>query len=132
MAGKIEGGCLCGACRYATTAAPINVRLCHCRLCQKAIGASFNVRVLVPLNMMEISGPVGWYASSTNLRRGFCSVCGSTLFSERRSNGTIGVTLGSLDDPNSFAPTDQIWTSSKQQWLVLDNALPAHSEAAPV
>jgi hypothetical protein len=28
------GGCQCGACRYALTAAPERVPFCHCRNCQ--------------------------------------------------------------------------------------------------
>ncbi|MGN8001130.1 GFA family protein [Sphingomonas sp. 22176] len=27
--------CLCGACRYSTDPAPLNVRICHCHRCQK-------------------------------------------------------------------------------------------------
>lgn len=131
MALNIAGGCLCGACRYVTTAAPINVRVCHCRKCQRAIGASFNARVLVPLDTLDIGGPVAWYSSSKELRRGFCPQCGATMFSERQSNNTIGITLGSLDDPDAFAPGDQIWTSSKQAWLVLSNPSTCYPEAAP-
>jgi len=131
MGAPIAGGCLCGACRYETDAEPINIRACHCRVCQKAIGASFNARVLVPLDTLTISGPVGWYPSSDDLERGFCPQCGSTLFSKRVSANIIGLTMGSLDDPDRFFPAEHIWVSSKQAWLVLADDLPAHEEAAP-
>ena len=131
MARTTSGGCLCGACRYATDASPINVRVCHCRKCQRAIGASFNARVLVPLDALEISGPVAWYPSSKELRRGFCPQCGTSLFSERQANNTIGITLGSLDDPNAFAPSVQVWMSSKQAWLALNDPLTCYTDAAP-
>jgi len=132
MAEPIEGGCLCGACRYATQAEPINIRACHCRLCQKAIGASFNARVLVPLDTLAVTGPVGWYASSDNLERGFCPRCGTTLFSKRESANIIGLTMGSLDDPDRFFPADHIWVSSRQAWLGSGGDVPCHEEAAPV
>ncbi len=131
MAGTITGGCLCGACRYETDAAPVNIRACHCRMCQKAIGASFNARVLVPLDSMAITGPVGWYQSSDVLRRGFCTVCGTTLFSERASGNVIGLTMGSLDDPDRFDPDEHIWVSSKQAWLELGEDVPCYEEGAP-
>lgn len=131
MAASIEGGCQCGACRYQTSAAPINVRVCHCRKCQKAIGASFNVRVLVPTDTLAINGPVGWYASSLELRRGFCKTCGTTMFSERQANNTIGLTIGSLNNPDAFFPSDQIWASSKQAWLTLDCIATSYPESAP-
>lgn len=131
MSEEIAGGCLCGACRYSTSDDIINIRACHCRLCQKAIGASFNARVLVPLYTLAIEGPVGWYQSSEPLRRGFCTVCGTTLFSERAGMNFIGLTIGSLDDPDRFAPTEHIWGSSKQPWLVLDDDLPCYAEGPP-
>ena len=73
----IEGGCLCGACRYETDAVPINVRACHCRICQKATGAPFYARVMVPLDAVRLAGPIGWYHSSDEVRRGFCTRCGA-------------------------------------------------------
>lgn len=131
MQTSITGSCLCGACRYETDAAPINVRICHCRICQKAIGAAFNARVLVPLDRVTITGPVGWHHSSPELRRGFCPQCGTTLFSERAALNAIGLTMGSLDAPGRFFPTDQFWVSSRQAWLTGLDDLPCHEAGPP-
>ncbi|EIZ77303.1 hypothetical protein WSK_4143 [Novosphingobium sp. Rr 2-17] len=127
----IAGGCLCGACRYSTDAASLNVRVCHCHRCQKATGAAFYARVMVPLAGLAIDGPVGWLGSDSGIRRGFCKGCGTTLFSERQSAGTIGLSMGSLDRPELFEPTEHIWTSSKQAWLVLNDGRPQHPEGLP-
>ena len=35
------GGCQCGAVRYALYAQPAALNLCHCRMCQKAVGGPF-------------------------------------------------------------------------------------------
>ena len=129
MLTRTEGGCLCGACRYSTYAKPINIRVCHCHRCQKAIGSPFYARVLVPLDGLVVLGPVGWFDGKTGLRRGFCTICGTTLFSERKSANTIGLSMGSLDDPDRFHPTEHIWVSSKQGWLQLNDDLPQFSEA---
>jgi hypothetical protein len=128
MSDSIAGGCLCGACRYETDAEPINVRACHCCACQKATGSPFYARVLVPLDGLRVSGPIRWFASSDDVRRGFCTQCGSTLFSERLSIGAIGLTMGTLDEPDRFWPTEHIWVSSKQAWIELADGLPVHAE----
>lgn len=126
MTQAIAGGCLCGACRYETAAPPLNIRACHCHLCQKATGGPFYARVQVPLDTLAIAGPVGWYPSSDQVLRGFCPHCGTTLFSRRDSGNVIGLAMGSLDDPDRFSPTEHIWVSSKQAWLVLADGLPQH------
>lgn len=128
MSGRITGGCLCGACRYETGAEPINVRACHCRACQKATGGPFYARVLVPVDGLRASGPIGWFNSSDDVRRGFCTLCGSTLFSERFSIGAIGLTMGTLDEPDSFQPAEHIWVTSMQAWIKLSDGLPVHPE----
>ncbi len=127
----ITGGCLCGACTYSTSAAPIDIRACHCHICQKATGAPFYARVRVPLDQVTINGPVGWYSSSEGLRRGFCPSCGTSLFSERATANSIGLTMGSLDNPDRFRPTEHIFVASKQAWLRLADDLPCYEGFPP-
>src|SRR3954451_11093812 len=101
---EYRGGCLCGAVRYSCVAVPVNERICHCRLCQKAIGAAFNARVLFRIDDVAIEGPLATVNTSADLERGFCANCGTTMFSRRDSAGIIGITTGSLDDPSLFKP----------------------------
>lgn len=128
---KYEGGCLCRAVRYRADAAPINERVCHCRLCQKAIGAAFNARVLFRIDDVTIEGPLATVNSSPDLKRGYCPHCGTTMFSRRDAAGIIGITSGSLDDPSFFKPQMHIFTASKQAWLQLDDGLPQYEGAPP-
>jgi hypothetical protein len=126
-----RGGCLCGVTRYLADTEPINQRICHCRLCQRAIGAAFNARVLLRMADVEVTGPARFIHSSPDLERGFCSECGTSMFSRRASAGVIEVTTGSLDDPSLFRPEMHIWTASKQPWVTLADGLPQHKGAAP-
>ena len=41
MKQSLTGGCQCGAIRFALSASPARVSICHCRMCQKAAGAPF-------------------------------------------------------------------------------------------
>lgn len=131
MTKRYEGGCLCGAVRYVAETEPVNERICHCRLCQKAIGAAFNARLMFRADDVKLTGPVKTANSSSEVKRGFCSDCGTTVFSGREATGVLAVTSGSLDDSSLFRPTMHIWVSSRQPWIKLDDGLPAYDEAAP-
>lgn len=125
------GGCLCGAVRYSADGEPLNERICHCRLCQKAIGAAFNARILFRAEDVTLNGPVGRFRSSREVIRGFCMQCGTTVTSERPQMHFVGLTAGSLDDPSVFRPAMHIWTSSRQPWVTLNDGLPQYPEGAP-
>jgi hypothetical protein len=125
------GGCLCGKVRYRAEAAPVNERVCHCRLCQKAVGAAFNARLLFAGADVAIEGSARWSHSSPDLQRGFCPECGTTLFTRRLSSGTVGVGSGTLDDPSQFRPRMHIFISAKQPWLILEDGLPQYEEWPP-
>src|SRR3979490_2253008 len=98
-----KGGRLCGAVRFKAGGEPINVRICHCRNCQKAMGSPFFARALFKQSALRIQGDTARYASSEALDRVFCKTCGTRLFAWR-NNGMAGVALAAFDDRNAFAP----------------------------
>jgi hypothetical protein len=126
-----EGGCLCGAVRFKAEGEPINVRICHCRNCQKAMGSPFYARALFRQNALEVEGETGSYPSSATLDRVFCKACRTRLFSWRKNGTAAGVALAVFDDRNAFAPTEHIWVSEKMNWVRIDDGLPQYPEMAP-
>src|SRR5215212_2179202 len=122
-----EGGCLCCAVRFRAEGEPINVRICHCRNCQKAMGSPFFARALFNQNDLTVEGSTARYASSEALDRVFCKNCGTRLFAWRRNGTVAGVALAAFDDRNAFAPTEHIWVAEKMHWLRLDDGLPQRS-----
>jgi hypothetical protein len=126
---SLAGGCLCGAVRYTIEAAPINVRCCHCRICQKAAGGPFFARAVAPRDAVTWVGETIRYQSSHRLVRVSCATCGALVFSEPIDRPTmLGVALSTLDDQDAWKPDMHIWTSSKVDWLKLDDGLPQHPE----
>jgi hypothetical protein len=125
------GGCRCGAVRYEAKGEPLNVRLCHCRNCQKITGSAFFARAMFPAGAVSVTGPVTSFLSSGDLHRLFCPDCGSTLGARRDSRGVMSVTLGTLDDPDALSPTAHIFITRKVDWLKLDDGLPQYPEWAP-
>jgi hypothetical protein len=126
-----EGSCLCGAVRFKAEGDPVNVRVCHCRLCQKAMGGPFFARALFDQKALTIEGPTGRYPSSDHLERLFCQQCGTRL-GARRKNGTMAsIALALFDDRNAFSPTEHIWVSEKVDWLHVADDLPQFREGPP-
>jgi hypothetical protein len=126
-----EGGCLCGAVRLKARGEPINVRVCHCRNCQKAMGSPFFARALFPQDALTLEGDSGRYPSSDAIDRVFCKNCGTRLLSWRTNGTAAGVALATFDDRNAFAPTEHIWVSEKMHWVKLDDGLPQYPEQVP-
>jgi hypothetical protein len=126
-----EGGCLCGAVRFKAEGEPVNVRICHCRNCQKAMGSPFFARALFKQSALAVEGEIVPYPSSEALDRVFCRICGTRLFGWRRNGTVAGVALAAFDDRNAFAPTEHIWVSEKIGWVRLDDGLPQHPQMAP-
>ena len=128
----LTGGCLCGAVRYAAAGEPLNVRICHCRLCQKATGQAFFARAMFASDAVSIEGETAGFHSSEDLERRFCPRCGTGLFAVRLSTSErLSVSLASFDDPQALTPETQIWTSSRIGWVAGLGDIPEHEAGPP-
>ena len=136
MPQKLSGGCACGAIRYECDADPIIMMNCHCRDCQKASGSAYAAIVVVPKAAVQIRGELRYHKvvgqSGKATGRGFCPNCGSqiTIKSERRPE-FLGLQAGSLDDPSTYHPMMDVFTSSSQPWDHMDPKVEKHSHGAP-
>ena len=134
MTHNYEGGCLCGAIRYKSTAAPIRCVICHCGDCRKHSGAPCLSFVHFPVDAFTwISKQPTRFRSSKYAERGFCPQCGSTLSMHEDVLGDrVQVTLGSLDDPNGVTPQDHVWTDSQLSWFQVQDDLPRFPRSSNV
>ena len=113
----LTGGCQCGAVRYALYAEPSSADICHCRMCQRAIGNLFMAVAGVARDRFAwTSGEPALFRSSSAAERGFCRQCGTPLTFRYLANDTINVTLGSLDQPAEVRPTVQHGIESRVPW----------------
>ncbi|MBU2981114.1 GFA family protein [Lentibacter algarum] len=118
-----SGTCLCGACRFETSAPPLGPSMCHCALCRAQSGGVWSSAYVARADL-HISGPVKWFASSANARRGFCPDCGSFLFWEALDETTTSFSLGSIKNPTGIKLEKHIFTANKGDYYDITDGLP--------
>ena len=125
MSAKITGGCQCGAVRYEIAGPFENPHICHCRMCQKAVGNFFAALVGVKRKDFRWSrGAPGIFKSSAVVERGFCPACGTPLSFAYDHSDHIAVSIGSLDHPAITTPQHQYGTESQLPAFALLHSLP--------
>ena len=97
--------------------APFNVHVCHCRMCQKAVGGPFAVICPVLKSKFRVTrGTISYFASSDVARRGFCANCGTPLLFEYPHVEDIGILAGTFDHPDLVPPVAQYGNESRVPW----------------
>jgi hypothetical protein len=113
----VTGGCQCGNIRYRVTGPITNAHLCHCRMCQKAVGNLFaTIGVAAKSSVSLVRSEPAWFRSSENVRRGFCGSCGTPLFYSDDTSESLGIMIGSLDLPAAFPPERQDGLEGRLAW----------------
>jgi hypothetical protein len=128
----MTGGCQCGAVRYAMYAAP-KAGICHCRMCQRAVGGPFFAWAMVgTADFAWTHGQPAWFRSSSIARRSFCAECGTPLaFQYDSKPDHIDLSIGSLDTPEAVRPAVSLGEESRLSWCDASLfALPAHVTGA--
>lgn len=115
---EVSGGCQCGAVRYHANQMLDNSHLCHCRMCQKAVGNIFAALVAAPDEKLAWTrGQPSVWRSSEHVERGFCANCGTPLFYRDLNSGRTNLTIGSLDNPGDFPPGANTCTENMVPWF---------------
>ena len=126
------GGCLCGAIRYRIDGPLGSVSVCHYRSCRLSSGAPTVSWLVVRRSQFQmLQGEPRRYASSPQVRRGFCGRCGTQLtYQHAEAPGEIELTTLSLDEPSEVVPTREIGLSQKVGWAAVDPRLEHYSHGS--
>jgi hypothetical protein len=125
------GGCLCGAVRYRVDGPLGDLAACHCVECRRASG-HFIAGVTAARADLTVEGTVAWYDSTPGvIRRGFCPVCGSSLFWDRVAAETIDIWAGTLDGATGLRLTAHIFVAEKGDYYDIADGLPQYQGTRP-
>ncbi len=122
-----KGSCLCGAVTFEVAGSLRPPDACHCRQCRKQSGHFF-VSSDVPRTSLSISGAdnLTWFPSSEKVRRGFCKICGSTLFWDPVRKDNTGIAMGAFDTPTMTHLEMHIFVAEKGDYYDIVDGLPQH------
>ena len=127
-----RGSCLCRRVTYEISGALKDVLNCHCSMCRKLHASAFRTRAAVATrDWKTLTGEqfIKFYESSPGERKGFCSECGSSLFTKFDGNPeVIGFPLGTLDTDPGVKATRHIFVGSKAPWFDITDSLPQYEE----
>ena len=117
----IEGGCSCGAVRFATNDY-LYVIACHCDACKKRTGTAYGVSVVVEAeNITASQGQTKTYVrtaeSGHTVDYEFCPKCGTTISWQIKAALTRRMfAAGAFDDMSQFTVAGEMYTASAVPW----------------
>ena len=126
---SVKGSCECQGVVFELIGELRDVVFCHCSQCRKTSGHYWAATQVSKGNLNLIKATsLSWYDSSDKARRGFCSVCGSSMFYERKGIDKISVSAGSLEIPTSLDRMRHIYVASKGDYYYISDELPQLEE----
>lgn len=115
-----KGSCLCGGVRYEVRGSLRDVIGCHCTQCRKQTGhfMAATAAKLEHFRVIKVDG-LKWYASSATAERGFCGICGSTLFWQGKGRDYVAIAAGSLDGASGLRIAGHIFCADKGDYYAI-------------
>jgi hypothetical protein len=124
MPEDMTGGCACGRIRYTARIENDEAYLCHCRMCQRAIGTVSIAFKNIRKDAVTWETEPDWYTSSPIAHRPHCRECGTSLGFAFPDSENMDLTVGSFDDPSRFVPKHHFGAESLHRAWIDTEGLP--------
>jgi hypothetical protein len=111
--------------RFRIEAELANPIACRCRQCRRQSGHHF-AAAPAPFAALEFDADRGlsWYRQSELACRGFCRLCGSSLFWHSPDSATVMVAMGALDDTGDLKLSGHYWVEAKGTYYEMSDGIP--------
>ena len=116
--------CLCGGIKIKVKGKLRHVSNCHCSQCMKTHGNFAAYTGCPEVNITYISKKtLKWFRSSNIAKRGFCSICGASIFYKRIKSENISIAAGVFEYPTKMKTVSNIFTKGKLDYYTLNPKL---------
>ncbi len=125
----VKGQCFCGKVRFEVRGPLSDVTLCHCRECRRFHGhlGAYTFTPREHVKMLD-DAYLKWHRSlndfTPNVRKGFCSECGSSIFSDQRDLASIAIAAGVLDTPTGMKIRGHVWMEQAGDYYEVADGTP--------
>lgn len=113
---RLSGQCLCGGVAFQTPP-PHHIDICHCETCRRWNGGPFiGIDIREDIEFTD-SDSLTWYESSEWAERGFCNICGSSLFYRLKEQRNFwSIAGGAVDLPTGLSVGKEIFIDEKPDY----------------
>jgi hypothetical protein len=117
--GRQQGGCRCGAVRFAVSGDPLATFACHCKGCQRMAASAFSLTSLYHAEgFAMIQGDTELGGMKADTRHHFCASCMSWLFTKAEAIGPfVNIRSTMLDDPSGHRPYVDMYLAEGLPWV---------------
>jgi hypothetical protein len=132
----IEGGCLCGAVRFALTEMPTLAGYCHCTRCQRRTGTAASPQARIDGKIFRLLAGEeqirGWRPPALGFEKCFCTECGAHLLSRNADGSQMSIRMGAFDVAPGVRLSYRQFVSYAASWEPIpDDGLEHYPEARP-
>jgi hypothetical protein len=122
---RARGRCLCGAVEFEIHGPMRPVIACHCGQCRRWSGHHVAATAARRSDVrFAADEALTWFRSSARAKRGFCRVCGSSLFWSEDDAPDMSIMAGALEPPTGLHTVVNIMVQDKSDYYELDPDVP--------
>lgn len=117
----MSGKCLCGKAAYTAEVQCHDVNACHCTMCSRWAGGVALFLDCIGRPAFTGEAEIAIYRSSEWGERGFCKVCGSSLFWKVTGEDRYSLSAGTLSDQSVLRLTKEIFIEDQPAYYSFAN-----------
>ncbi len=121
----VTGQCECGAVAFEVAQVRSEVTFCHCSQCRRMSGHLWaSTHAAFSAVTFTRDDGLTWFKSSEWAERGFCNICGSSLFYRETGKDDLGIAAGCVNTPNRLMPGKHIFVADKGDYYQIADDAP--------